>query len=57
MRHFKKYKKIILKYANKCDPVSDKHKHSNNILNYIIDMLDSVTTWRALNKFKGRGYK
>ena len=57
MINFKEYRKIILKYANKCDPSSDKNKHCNNILNYIIDMLESVTTWRALNKFKGRSYK
>ena len=30
MRNFKEYRKIILKYANKCDPSSYKNKYSNN---------------------------
>lgn len=58
MTNFKKYRKRVIKYANKCNPPSDKNKHSNNdILNYTIDMLETLTKWRALNLFQGRSRK
>src|SRR5438105_2208658 len=54
----KEYRRIILKYANICNPPSDKNKHSNDdILNYSIDMLETLTKWRGLNLLAGRSYK